>query len=231
MDYNKISYDVLENCFHYIYRKQISFLHFKFTENKTRKDCFEFPLIVVIIIFWNPPFSLANLPPLRSLSLPFSPSLSIYLSLTLPHSLLLFLSLILSLSFSLSVSISLYLSISHSFSLSYSFSISISLSLSLFQFSQVAISLAESVHQLFENQEKLRRDCDTIEVIGWNLIYMYIYICIYICLFVCFYKYLYIYMILHTYIFIFTYSHICIFIIFCNVFKFGSTSILISFWI
>ena len=166
---------------------KISFLHLKFTENKTRKDCFEFPFIVVIIIFWNPPFSLANLPPLRSLSLPFSPSLSIYLSLTLPHSLLLFLSLILSLFLSLCLyfSLSIYLSLFLSLLLFLSFSISIFLSLSLFQFSQVAISLAESVHQLFENQEKLRRDCDTIEVIGWNLISIYTYIYVYIYMFVC----------------------------------------------
>ena len=34
----------------------------------------------------------------------------------------------------------------------------------LYPSSQAAVLLAESVHRLFENQEQLRRDCETIEV-------------------------------------------------------------------
>ena len=75
------------------------------------------------------------------LFLPFSLILSLSLCLLLPPSLSLYLSLTLSLSLNSSLPLSL-----------------------IFSFFQVAVSLAESVHQLFENQEQLRRDCDTIEV-------------------------------------------------------------------
>ena len=183
MDYNKISYDVLENCFHYIYRKQISFLHFKFTENKTRKDCFEFPLIVVIIIFWNPPFSLANLPPLRSLSLPFSPSLSIYLSLTLPHSLLLFLSLILSLFLSLCLyfSLSIYLSLFLSLLLFLYFYFSLSLSLPIFTGCNIFGWKRSSI--IWKSREVAERLWHNWGY--WMKSDLYVYIYMYIYMFVC----------------------------------------------